>query len=176
MGGYFPFSIIIITHPVMRFKKFYSYFTTDRMSLLFLQDFNNFLQRTLKFFVVGIVKKDQILFLGRIADALGDGEVALADVFVPVFQLPCISVAVSGDHPLMADFGVGDNPDNAKLHMSFGQRSPEGTDIFRIAHFPCKWGIDQHNIIVFQSLQSQIQDGFIFIVPDIFFKKSELRL
>ena len=71
----------------------------------------------------------------------------------------------------MADFRIGDHPDNDQLGAFCTELGAETFQRLLIMYFFGKWGIDQNNIVVFQCFYTDIYNGFILIIPDIFFKE-----
>ena len=71
----------------------------------------------------------------------------------------------------MADFRAGDHPDNDKLCVFCTEFCPETFQCFLIVNFLGERGIDQDDIVIFQCLHTDINNGFVFIISDILFKK-----
>ena len=103
----------------------------------------------------------------------GNGKINSFYVLVPVFQFPGIPVRVSLDHPLMADFGISHDPDNNKFCSFVTELGAKTLQSFFVVDFFGERGVDQYNIIVFQRFNANVNNSFIFIVPDILFE--ELR-
>ena len=139
--------------------------------LFLLEKFSSDLfHRLIEFFLGGILEDEESAVI-CCADSFGDIEVYTCDIFVPVFKLPCITVASSVDHTLVADLRICFDPDNFKHCALFRKASLEVIDIFLVADLSCERSIDKNDVSIVESLECEVENCIILIITDILLKE-----
>ena len=132
---------------------------------------NNHFHGFLVFFIGRIVEQHQVQAVTHFLQCLRDGVVDCLYIFIPVLQFPGITYGVAVDHALVTDLRFGDNPDDNKLCTVVCKFFGKVFQELLIVYFARERCIDEHDIVVLECFQSEIDRYFIFIIADIFLKK-----
>ena len=84
-----------------------------------IQNGDAFLHGMLKFFFVVVSEDDERILRTRTFEILRDLKIAACDVFIPVLQLPGVTIGVSFDHAFINDLRRGFHPDNDQSRILF---------------------------------------------------------